>query len=200
MLQGREMVVLGVAFFIDALQALLELALFVMFTVAPATTIGTAAGAAACGANCAKVGAGVGVIGDLIPFTHGLASAALAPLGMGIGFALDVSVSITFGAIFILLLISFNMFYPMYVFGGSIFELIPGLDILPGWTALAWASIRRKRAEEKQLAGVKAVAKSAYQTVRAMNDAKNQVRIQNYARAQKRDMDGITPPQTEYAA
>jgi hypothetical protein len=147
-MRAREAIVIGVALFIVGLQAVVDLALFLLFTVAPATTAGTAAGAAACGKACAVVGGVVGAVGDVIPFTHGIASAALAPVGFVIGSVIAICISLTFGLGLVLLLIHFNMFYTKYVFAGGVSEILPVFDVLPGWTAMAIACCVRKRKEE----------------------------------------------------
>lgn len=137
-----------VALFIDGTQAMLQAALFVVFTAIPATTVGAAGGAAACGTACAAVGGGVGAVLDLIPFTHAAATATLEPLGIAAGFALDICLSATLGAGLILLLAYNEMLYLKPVAFGGIAELLPGFSLLPGWTALTISCIIMKAREE----------------------------------------------------
>ena len=85
--------------------------------------------------------------------TLGAAAVVAVPVGIGLGFLTDVCVSVTFGAGLLFLLKYNDMFYPAYAFGGGLGELIPGLDILPGWTAMTVLSAIRKSREENEAEG-----------------------------------------------
>ena len=80
------------------------------------------------------------------------------PLGVGMGMITDFCISITFGLFLILALAFSGMYYPAYLFGGGLFELIPGFNVLPGWTALAVYCTLRKMKEERELEGNTATA------------------------------------------
>lgn len=86
--------------------------------------------------------------------TAGIGAPIILPLAIGLGFAIDICISATFGAGLLLLLANNDMFYMGYAFGGGVFELIPGFDVLPGWTAMTILCIVRKMGEEGQLKGV----------------------------------------------
>jgi hypothetical protein len=195
----RYMPLIVIALLIDALQMIVDIAIFVVFTVAPGTIAGAAGGGALCGKACAVAGGAAGAVADLIPFTHGILTNVSEPIGIALGFGLNICLSLTFGAGLILLLILFRMFYPMYVFGGSIFELLPGFDILPGWTAMVVSCIMRKKREEARLTGVVTIAKAAYKTIRIMEDTRTQVRKENQERYRAK-VDGIQAKEPVYAA
>ena len=72
----------------------------------------------------------------------------LGPVGAALGLMINLCLSLVLGAILGVLMKYFNMFYPRYFFGGGGIEIIPGLDIVPGWTALAIASVLRKKSEK----------------------------------------------------
>ena len=66
------------------------------------------------------------------------------PLGAGI----DVTISITFGGALILMLVLSGMFYPGTILAAFVGESIPFLNVLPGWTLMAWRCVSKKRAAE----------------------------------------------------
>lgn len=90
--------------------------------------------------------------------TAGLGAGAV-PLGIGVGMGVDICIDTTLGVALITALGIFDMFDLKSVIGGSLFELIPGLDLLPGWTAMAIACVIRSKAKEGGALG--AVAKIA---------------------------------------
>jgi hypothetical protein len=71
-----------------------------------------------------------------------------APMGVGLGFAVDIAISMTMGSGLILALFIFDMLDLKYVAAVFIGETIPGLDIIPGWTFLVIRCILKKNAEE----------------------------------------------------
>jgi hypothetical protein len=86
--------------------------------------------------------------GGVSATTAGAATPIAMPIAVGLGFITDITTSITFGA-GLLLLLSYNgMLYMNYTFGGGIVELIPGLDVIPGWTLMTILCIIKKNAEE----------------------------------------------------
>jgi hypothetical protein len=111
-----------IAVFIDALQFLIGLTITVTFI----------AGSAAVG---------------WIPVIGIMAASAGTIAGDVIGSTIDVCLSVSLGTLLCTLLFYADMFYPKYLFSGSIFELLPFVDILPGWTAMTVASVWRKSTE-----------------------------------------------------
>ncbi len=83
---------------------------------------------------------------SLVPFI----GTAIEPVGIMVGFVIGTCLSATVGAGVIALLIFNGMFYPKYLLPGGINELIPGLNILPTWTAITVASVLRKNKEERE--------------------------------------------------
>lgn len=71
------------------------------------------------------------------------------PLGIGLGFASDICISLMLGSALIFLLAINGMYYPGYTWAVFIGETIPGLDIIPGWTFLAISCVLKKNAETK---------------------------------------------------
>ncbi len=144
---------------IDGLQALMTFAFFAMGSALTAVTpwggavigctIGatTSTGVLATAANCVK-GALIGAI----------ASPIGAPLGIAIGMGVNVCISFTFGTMLILLLSYCGMFYPGKLLSGIFFEVIPGLDTIPGWTAMTITCVLQKMKEDGALEGTAAGA------------------------------------------
>lgn len=87
--------------------------------------------------KCAAAGAGIGA----------LASAFGVPLGTGIGFVVDICLSLTMGSGLILALFLAGILDFKYVGAVFVGEALPGLDIIPGWTLLVIRCIMKKNAE-----------------------------------------------------
>lgn len=138
-----------IALFIDGLQACISLGLFFI-----ASTAGTTGGAAAgCIAGsqlagtigCWLGGALLGVFGTL---GNAFAAPVLIPIGIALGFAINMCLSATLGSGLIFLMWLNGIFYPRYALGGGMTELVPGFDNLPAWTLMVILSLSRKKAEE----------------------------------------------------
>jgi hypothetical protein len=159
---GRDILLITVALLIDGLQAILGwMAFAVGIGLQVITPAGGAAGGAAVGAyvcwnstgdtvaaliaagKCALAGGAAGAVAS----TFGI------PLGTALGFVLEITISLTFGAGLIFLLLINGMYYSTRTPVGFIAELIPGLDILPGWTVMTILCILKKRKEEGKLIG-----------------------------------------------
>jgi len=120
---------------------------------------GAAAGAAACWSSSGTVIQGIvnaaactapgAVFGAAI-------SASGAPLGIGIGMAVDMCIGITMGSGLILALIMCGMFHPKYIWGGSIIKIIPGINVIPGWTGTVILSIIETNKQKGGLLGAAA--------------------------------------------
>ena len=129
---------------IDGLQALIGLGVSVIAAF-PGTVGGAAAGCAA-GAHvagtfgCTVGGAFLGILGS-VPVINGALATVTIPLGVGIGFTIDVCLSLTLGTALILALFLCGMYYPKYAWNCGIAEFLPGFNIIPGWTALVIFSI-----------------------------------------------------------
>ncbi len=160
---------------IDAMQMALQWAFLAFGTVLTSITpIGGALTGAAVGAlscwnssggvisgiiDAVKCGAAGGTMGATL-------SAVGIPLGAGMGMAADFCISVTFGTMLVLALWNFGMFYPKYILSGGLFEMVPGFDALPGWTAMTIACVLRKIADERKLASK---ASTAFATIVAPN-------------------------------
>jgi hypothetical protein len=140
------------ALLIDGIQAGMSAAIFIL-SAFPGTFGGAAAGCAAGNAVAGQVGCSIGgfllgLVGS-IPLINGVLATVTMPVGVILGFAISVCLSLTLGAGLIMLLIIYGMFYPKYLMPGGISELIPGFDLIPGWTALTILCVLRKIRDEK---------------------------------------------------
>jgi len=166
----RGMFLITFALFIDFIQAALGwTALMVGLGLQSITPIGGGAVGAAAGAAACYTSAGTVIQGVTNAFKCGMAGGvfgALAstfgvPFGTALGFALEIVISLTLGTAFIVTLILFRMYYTLPTTSGFLGELVPGLDILPGWTLMAVWCVLRKQAEEGEAGLVTVVAKIA---------------------------------------
>jgi hypothetical protein len=140
------------ALFIDGIQAGMSAAIFIL-SAFPGTFGGAAAGCAAGNAVAGEIGCSIGgfllgLVGS-VPLINGVLATVTMPVGIILGFAISVCLSLTLGAGLIMLLIIYGMFYPKYLMPGGISELIPGFDLVPGWTALTILCVLRKVKDEK---------------------------------------------------
>ncbi len=90
----------------------------------------------------------LGMGGAVSGSTLGIAGPIAMPAAVAIGFTTDVVTSFTFGSGLLLVLSYYGMFYAPYTLGGSIVEIIPGLDVVPGWTIMTILCIVKKSREE----------------------------------------------------
>lgn len=88
--------------------------------------------------------------GSTIPIIGQLLAPVLIPSGILLGIAIAFSISSTLGGGFLVFLKMKNMFYPEVAFFGLVGEVVPGINNLPLWTAIAWRSISKKLAEDAQ--------------------------------------------------
>lgn len=95
----------------------------------------------------------MGLGGVVSAGTLGFGAPVAVPTAVALSFTVEVVTSLTFGAGLLLLLAYNNMFYSSYALGGSITELIPGIDVLPGWTIMTVLCIVQKSREEGGLVG-----------------------------------------------
>jgi hypothetical protein len=140
------------ALFIDGAQAALSAGLFVI-SAFPGTfgggALGCAGGAAVAGdIGCAIGGFLLGVFGS-IPLINGALAVVTVPVGVMLGFAVSICLAVTLGAGLITLLIFNGMFYPKYLLPGGISEFIPGVSLIPAWTAIVIFSALQKNKDEK---------------------------------------------------
>lgn len=145
----RNFILVPFGLFIDGIQAALSAGILAI-SMFPGTFAGGALGCIAGQQIAGDVGCGIG------GFILGIAGSAAnvigpvtAPIGVMIGFALSICVALTLGSGFITLLIFSGMFYPKYVLPGGIGELIPGVSLIPAWTAIAIFSAVQKNKDEK---------------------------------------------------
>lgn len=148
---------LAIAVLIDALQAILGWTAFAIgmglefITPAGGGAAGAAAGAYACFdstkgiitavAAATKCAVGGAVAGALIS-TFGI------PLGTVLGFVLEMVVSLTLGSALIVLMWFLGVYSRTSTTIGWIVEMIPGLDIIPGWTFMVIMCILKKEAKD----------------------------------------------------
>lgn len=152
------------ALFIDGMQAALSAALAVVAAL-PGTIAGGAAGCIVGNyvlgnLGCAILGAVGGFLGSLLD----AAAVITEPVGIIMGFVVTICISATFGAALIGLLIFSGMFKlgnMKYVYGASIAELLPGLSILPSWTAMTVLCVLQKSKEEGGVLGAAASVATA---------------------------------------
>lgn len=104
------------------------------------STAGTASALLAAG-KCALLGAAGGALAS----TFGI------PIGTALGFVLEMVVSLTIGSALILLLLFNGMYYSNRTTIGILVELMPGLDIIPGWTFMTIMCVIKKRKDEGML-------------------------------------------------
>jgi hypothetical protein len=114
---GKGMLFIGMALFIDGLQAGLDWSFL--------ATGGLITGA-----------------------TFGLGAIAL-PLGIVFGFAANFCLSVTFGVMLITGLGIFGLWDTTTIVAGGFFEIIPGLDCLPGWTLMTVRCVLKAKAKEE---------------------------------------------------
>ncbi len=141
------------ALFIDGLQAGISFGLVVIGTFS-----GTAAGAGVGALVCEKLGSFSFALctvagGAAGTFANGFTAPIAVPVGILLGFVVNFCISATFGTILVMFLASGGMFYPKYLFGGGLLEIIPGFNDLPGWTTLTVLSVLRKKASLGGLVG-----------------------------------------------
>lgn len=87
---------------------------------------------------------GVFAVLNFIPIIGQVAS----PIGIILGGVIDFCLSVSFGSVIAAALLYADLFYPQYLFSGWGLELLPGLDLLPGWTATVIFCLLRKKSEE----------------------------------------------------
>ncbi len=159
----RGAFLITIALFIDFIQLALGWMAFAIGTGLQAITpvggavAGAAAGAYACFNTSGSVIQGIvdaakcGVAGGIL----GAAASALGmPLGTGLGFVFDIIISLTLGSALIMFLAFNGMFYPKYIWSAGIFEMMPGFDVLPGWTLMVILCLIQKRGEEGKGSGL----------------------------------------------
>jgi hypothetical protein len=125
-----------IALLIDGLQFFLDLA-FTAIGAVSGTLGGAAAGAYVCspaGATVQSLCAAAG--GFLGTFTNPALAAIMVPLCAFLGFVIGVVISLTIGSGLIFLLAYNGMYYPKPMGIGFITEIMPGFDMLPGWTTM----------------------------------------------------------------
>jgi hypothetical protein len=116
---------------IDGFQFLISISLSVVAAF-PGTIAGCAAGAYVAGeAGCAVLG----LIGS-IPVVNGLLAVVTEPIGIAAGFAISICISFTLGSILVLFLQITGVLDKKAALMAYMGETVPGLNILPAWTAL----------------------------------------------------------------
>lgn len=149
MIKGSPLIVL--ALLIDSLQALVSLALAAISTI-PGTVLGGAAGCAAGNYFLGQLGCWLGgsVLGFLGTWLNPALATATVPIGLLLGFVVNLCLSAVFGSFLIILMLVFlRKVYLKNLFFG-IGELLPGLNNIPFWTAFVIVSLLKHSAEESK--------------------------------------------------
>ena len=151
------------AVLIDALQALLSAG--IMAIGANAGTVGGVA--AGCAAATSIVSsnfscAAGGLVGGAIGWFANLGIAPITiPLAIGMGFVVNICLTMTLGTFLWAWLWQSGMFYPKHFFSGGLIELVPGVDNVPGFTYAVIRCVIQKSAEEGTLHAGASVAFTA---------------------------------------
>ena len=149
MIRGTLLIL--IALIIDGLQAGLSLVLAIV-TAVPGTALGATGGCAAGNYFLGQIGCAIG--GTVLGLVGTLLDPALAtftePIGIALGFAINICLTITLGAFLLTLMRIFEgkIYYKNLAFGLG--EMIPGINNLPFWTAFVVISLLKKNAEDKQ--------------------------------------------------
>jgi hypothetical protein len=80
----------------------------------------------------------------LVPAVGAAISSLATGVGMVVGAGIDICLSASFGSVLVGFLILNNMFYPVTVFSSATFEMLPFLDIFPGWTVMVARCLWKK--------------------------------------------------------
>lgn len=158
----RGFLLLGFALCIDGLQWAVDAGAFVIGNFA-GTIAGTAAGCAGGQAVAGQVGCAVGgAVGGFAGSWLNVPAAVVGvPLGIILGMVMSFCISALFGGMLVMLLAQSGMFYSRYIIGGTLAEVVPGINTLPSWTLMTWLCISAKKAEEGSLAASLVVAASS---------------------------------------
>lgn len=139
--RGAFALIFVLALFLDLFQVGIAWGFLALGTVAG--TVGGAAAFCAVGAQvagdigCAVLGFFGGLVGTA---ANAFLAPATVPIAVGIGFAISVCLSMTWGSAIIMLLVFNGAFYPKLLWG-MLVEVTPGAGYLPFWTGLVWFSI-----------------------------------------------------------
>lgn len=143
------------ALFIDGLQAAVSWGIAIIATF-PGTAAGGVVGCAAGNAVAGQIGCWVGgsVLGLLGTTGNLLLAPATIPVGIAIGFAVNVTLSIVLGWAFLVPLMFFfrnHISWKRLAWGGG--EMIPGVNNVPFWTFFVIASLWDESTVEKESRG-----------------------------------------------
>ncbi len=153
--------ILGLAFLLDGVQILLGLGFAALQFVTPAG--GAAAGAAAGLSWCWQSSSGMWAILEAAKCAAagGVAGGFLGAFAIPIGAAVDVTLSLTVGAVIILGLAMEGAFYPSTVMKGFLAESAPFLNIIPAWSIMVWRCIQLKKQSDEQHVAPKTIVRTA---------------------------------------
>ena len=193
---GKGFIFIGLALFIDALQAFLDWAFIAAGGALTAATpvgaglAGAAAGAAACWDSSGNIISGVvGAIkcGLISGAVWGALSPVGIPLGIGIGFAVNFVISATFGVMLVTGLYFFGIAKPGdgFLFAGAgLAETIPGVSALFWWTTATARVVFKSKAKQiatHALPLVVSTLETHTNTPRAANENQRRVGQEAYA-------------------
>jgi len=149
-----------VALFIDGMQAAISWGIAVIAAF-PGTIGGTAIGCAGGSEVAGEIGcwAGGGILGFLgsIPLINGALATVTIPLGIVIGLAINMTLSLVLGGalVFLLMLWGLNPLQKLWWSGA---ELIPGINNVPCWTFFTISCIWAKNNNKKTRRGILGLA------------------------------------------
>ncbi len=141
----KAAVLICFALAIDGLQALVSLGFF-MIASAGGTIAGGAVGCAIGDYVAGQLGCwvGGGILGIFGTFANTAIAPLLVPIGVVLGIAVNVCMSIVLGGPLLFLLWHFKFFHAGYL-PGFLAEITPGVANIPFWTGLVVASILRTK-------------------------------------------------------
>lgn len=153
---AKNSIFILIALFIDGLQAAISWGIATIAAF-PATTAGGVAGCWAGNQIAGQIGCwvGGGVLGLLGSTGNVLVAPATIPVGIAIGFAVNVCLSIVLGWAFLvplMMLFGVNVSWKRAVLGGG--EMVPGLNNIPFWTAFVAVSLWQGATTKKARKGV----------------------------------------------
>ncbi len=146
--------ILAFAGAIDALEAILVMAMTALGSTAAGAVGGAAAGAAACsglGATAANACGAVGAaLGGYVGFLAQGTGAGEA-IGFMLGYVMSICISLSFGVMLVTILIFMRRFKGLYTGYVFLLKLIPVIGVAPGWFVYAWkCTTKVEGAEQKK--------------------------------------------------
>lgn len=141
------------ALLVDGIPAALSAA-FAVIAAFPGTVAGGVAGCLAGNFIGGEIGCAIlGFVGGLFGTALDGLAVVTEPVGIILGFVVTFCFSATLGVGLFTLLVLNGLYYPKFMLPSAIAELIPGFNLLPGWTAMVILCLIQKSKEEGGLVG-----------------------------------------------